>query len=1431
MIVNTNTVEVVTNQATTEFELDNSNGQLFAVLSELYSKPVESTIREICTNCTDAHILSNNQARPFIVKLPNYEKNIMNISFRDFGPGLNHSEIMSIYRVYGKSTKTKSNNVTGCLGLGSKSPYSICSTFYVRSYKDGKMSLYVCTMGNNGKPNITEEPVIVDTFEENGLEVVIPFYKEVNFLNILKDVLKHFKVKPLVYTQQSELEQDTLINIDWLPSTPCEKLTNTIYIPTTVKQMENFCSNLDYSRNLIPAEVIQLQIYYPLDKTTIMQTIERYNKLYTNEYNETVKGYKIDDEVVRTIGHLFTIGFQFYADPGMIAFSPSREYIKYTDITLIYIIRELIKAAKLLIKKVNSQYGLINTKEEVFDKLIGRNNKYNLLNKYFDLNNPNVMALVHHFDKDTPIDRLVGYTHRLSTNGDNKVKRYPANFIHSFNHFTRGYINIKHSKELVEAIISNKVKAMDVFDTTGTLVGGNDNVLLFNTYTNALRDFVSDHLSEYIKFNIENIHTGLKEAFKELCYYETEAVLINSGGVIDNDHFTRWMGFDIKAHFKHNAVVGIDRHQLYDTLINAMENKVFFEIFNQLNISSVRGSVRVYKDSSRNPYSSKYVTKMYKALLDVLAFHETMNTLITKFMNLNKKLSFKLSDVNFMVKLDDVDIKRFMQGYSRYFIKFAHMYDVNPSRMMKRIKQCTPISREYNINTWQTLNLMDDEKIKEINDVYLSGSILKVKILKYEVTNNLPLYEAMMIELLTQKFDIFKNQNMLGKADKTAIYAAELRSLEIPEKYCTLKPYETMVLVKVGARGKKIQKERLNINSLVKSGFYKWEDIPSIESIVDLNLAARDILKDIEKTYKQKFKEEYINLQRVLRSTKDPEEFPSVLSMFYKTYKNGGVDLENVFERSLYRVIISPEYISETTYGKVQKLTWESIKLMFSTHEYSLAQTWENYNELILICTFLYRLRSELCKRYTRPMNDLMYQDTSFRLVQDHYVVYEDGEVRFRGGVREVIYSLRCSNNVTYYSKPNGIRTIIMRDTCKFTIDEATNSKLIDELVEKYKIVLALKGTNQKVNLGLRKTFKSENFIKYEKSLTETILRGTKKFIKDILYNEKLTDYLWLFQDKNEYMYLYDLDHLFNTKQIKETYNVLKICLETLNDQTFNTLYTLPQNLEYVYSEKVWNYFNEVPAISAANTKSILVSKGYEETWLKDFSSSAWQMTLPLLKREDAIDWFKKTKPYLKLNSKLKKEYLEFAGAIFDNAINDLTPIARLCGYTFENYDTPEEFFKRIEHSYNSTVTATIKQFIEFRREMRRDLMDLELYKTLPAVPSRDDSKQNKIKKEFSNVLTFIDDYNSLKSNYKSIPNCVDELLKVVENFKNDYQDVAVSQTNKRRYSSFEALVETAAKTQIKKTVNAKINLREQIKTKRGLNAKTNLQLRKHRVF
>lgn len=1433
MIVSTNNVEVVTNQATTEFELDNSNGQLFAVLSELYSKPVESTIREICTNCTDAHILSHNQMRPFIVKLPNYEKNIMNISFRDFGPGLNHQEIMNIYRVYGKSTKTKSNDVTGCLGLGSKSPYSISSTFYVRSYKDGKMSLYVCTMGNNGKPNITEEPVVVDTFEENGLEVVIPFYKEVDFISILKTTLKHFKVKPLIYTQQSELEQDTLIDIDWVPEVECIKLTDTIYIPEKVNNLEAFCTHLDYNRNCIPSEVIQLQIYYPLDKKIIMQTIERYNKLYTNEYNQTIKGYKIDDEVIKTIGYLFTIGFQFYASPGMIAFSPSREYIKYTDITLIYIVRELIKAAKIILRRVKSQYGMIKTKEDVFDKLIGRNQKYRLLTKYFEVNNNDVSSMIHEFDKEIPLNRLVGFSQRLSSYGNSKIKRYPANLIHSIKAYSDKTINLKNEKELIEQVINRKLVAMDVFDTTGKLVGGNDNVLLFSTYTNAFRDFVIGELNNYISYLINDIYISLTEAFRELFYNESDGILISSAGLVDGENLPRMFGLNLREKFK--TLEGtLDRPALYDEFMESFNLKPFHEIYNLFLEGSIRSSIRSFKDSYKNTYSSKYMKLLYTASGQSYELQTVLSNLISKFDQPKSRrlLNFKNNE-DYTIKFVDNDIKDFMLGFSPYFLKFALAYDINPSRFMKRVKNCTP--NDYDINIWSERNLLKDEKIKEINETFLSGSILKIKILKHEINNMLLVYEAMMIKLLTKHFDIFKNQNLLGKADKFKLYQDELNSLQIPLKYCSPNPYETMVMVKIGASGKRISKPKFDSSTKIAVPLYTWDKLPSEESIIDLTLSANNLVKKIEEIYIEFIKDRYKKLKRELITSADPEAFNKCSQIYMETFKYGA-DLDTMFTKLLRFTSVEPENVTSPA-AERYNLTWEKVKNILAKHTVSLDLNWENYNTLLDICIFLRRMISELTKKFY--FNDLIIPSVDMGLVSlnhssSYYTINYDDKLSFGGARNTVLKSFQLNQGVMYYSKLPDIKTLIFQDSKKFSVPEGLFSTQLDEVLEKHKVSLIIKGNNQKVNLGIKPVFKELAFMQDEKALTETLLRNTKKQIKDNLYGEKLTEYLWLFQEKNEYIYLNGMDEVFNSKQLKETYNIIKICLETLMDTRFNNLYIHPQNLDYIYSTKVWDYLNEFPALSPGVIKELLIYKyGVSSSEVRELHSSGWQFLIPYMEKDDVIDYFKENKKYLKLDKAIEKEYLEFASVIYDKAVQDLECISRICGMRMEDYGNDFKYFlDRVQHSYSTQITEQVKRFIEFRREMRNDISGLKVYEKLPAIPSRDDSGNSKIRKQFVNILMFLSEYNTIKSNFRELPNAKESIAKLVKSYLAGFP--TEKETKVVKYKNFDSLIDQVILYKNKTTINEKINLRELIKKRkgeRGLNAKTNLQLRKHRVF
>ena len=223
-------------------------------------------------------------------------------------------------------------------------------------------------MDNNSIPNITETPIITDTYNENGLEVIIPFYKEVDFYKILPDVLKYFKVKPIVYMQEGELEQDSLITIKWHQIKDVFKLTKTISISNTIKKLSDLIT-FSTKSEIIANEVIQLQIYYPLDKTLILDTIKRYNKLYTDESNTVIEKFHIDGDTVKIIGFLLKVGIQLHAEPGKIAFAPSRETIKYTDLTLIYIIKELIKAATIFKKIYIRTLSSLDSYENIFNTL------------------------------------------------------------------------------------------------------------------------------------------------------------------------------------------------------------------------------------------------------------------------------------------------------------------------------------------------------------------------------------------------------------------------------------------------------------------------------------------------------------------------------------------------------------------------------------------------------------------------------------------------------------------------------------------------------------------------------------------------------------------------------------------------------------------------------------------------------------------------------------------------------------------------------------------------------------------------------------------------------------------------------------------------------------------------------------------------------
>ncbi|AIX11972.1 RIIA lysis inhibitor [Citrobacter phage Moon] len=165
------------NQQATAFGIEN-NAKAFILLSDkLYTNKPYAIVRELSTNCLDAHKL-NGQTRPFEVKVPT--RLDPRFVIRDFGPGLSDVQIRGadgkpgLYNTYFASTKSDSNDFIGAMGLGSKSPFSYTKTFTIVSCHNGRKMGYTAIMKNLG-------PEIIPLFNEpmgeddvTGIEITVP---------------------------------------------------------------------------------------------------------------------------------------------------------------------------------------------------------------------------------------------------------------------------------------------------------------------------------------------------------------------------------------------------------------------------------------------------------------------------------------------------------------------------------------------------------------------------------------------------------------------------------------------------------------------------------------------------------------------------------------------------------------------------------------------------------------------------------------------------------------------------------------------------------------------------------------------------------------------------------------------------------------------------------------------------------------------------------------------------------------------------------------------------------------------------------------------------------------------------------------------------------------------------------------------------------
>jgi hypothetical protein len=160
----------------TEFRIKPS-AKAFKTLSDgLYKDKVMAPVRELIANAWDSHIKAGKTDVPIEIHLPNILEPYFYV--RDRGVGLSQFDSKEIFTTYFESTKTENNDETGCLGLGSKSPYAYnnLQQYSVTSIFNGIKYFYSCFL-DGGKPKILEL-LREETDECNGVEVRFDVRKE-----------------------------------------------------------------------------------------------------------------------------------------------------------------------------------------------------------------------------------------------------------------------------------------------------------------------------------------------------------------------------------------------------------------------------------------------------------------------------------------------------------------------------------------------------------------------------------------------------------------------------------------------------------------------------------------------------------------------------------------------------------------------------------------------------------------------------------------------------------------------------------------------------------------------------------------------------------------------------------------------------------------------------------------------------------------------------------------------------------------------------------------------------------------------------------------------------------------------------------------------------------------------------------------------------
>lgn len=396
-------------------------GHFFEILSKtLYANGRLAVIREVLCNAWDSHIASGVMGTSVLVLLDANE-----LIIRDYGAGIPHHLIHTIYCVYGNSTKTNDGNQTGGFGLGSKAPFAYSDHFTVTNHHKGTKVVHAISKGSTNSDGTPERRVVVEVPTiEQGVEVRIPI-KNSQDVRIFQQYIEKI-------TKYGEM--NVTLNGNKLPrwdlSTSPEGFV--------VDQQDNFGIES------------QSQVY--IRYGNVVYPVER-----NNEYaSEMAAVYEFLEKLPGTRGwggHKWNICFQ--AAPNTITVTPSRESIQLTETT--------IKTLKDLFAKVSNKVkdaDLYDLREEIVEKATLHYVKQNplFLLKFLDGESP--------FIKGTDVDSR-GYQKPIKSILDAKQRIIRDNFRYSDSDRLRRLKLLAESNPPNKRTIQALMKRLEKKDTKG----------------------------------------------------------------------------------------------------------------------------------------------------------------------------------------------------------------------------------------------------------------------------------------------------------------------------------------------------------------------------------------------------------------------------------------------------------------------------------------------------------------------------------------------------------------------------------------------------------------------------------------------------------------------------------------------------------------------------------------------------------------------------------------------------------------------------------------------------------------------------------------------------------------------------------------------------------------------------------------------------